>query len=83
MALTEKGIIDFARFEIYRARKAAEAGSIQSDYHEKEADVLSVLLESYIRLNTLEREALLRGVPVDKLKEPEVLRSKNYRAVKK
>lgn len=31
MDLTEKKIIDFARFELYRVKKAAAAGSIMSD----------------------------------------------------
>lgn len=59
--MTEKQIIEFTRFEIYRAKRAASAGSLMADYHQKEADVLSVLLEAYIRLNTLERESLRRA----------------------
>lgn len=91
MALTEKKIIDFARFELYRVKKAAAADSIMSDYHQKAEEVLSVLLESYIRLNKLEKESLRRAsmnleellsTPTDKPKEPEkqeIFRAKNHR----
>lgn len=56
--MTKKQLIEFAKFEIHRSRNAAAAGSIMADYHQMESDVLSELLKTYIKLNTLEREAV-------------------------
>lgn len=87
--MTEKQVVEFARFEIHRSRNAAAAGSIMADYHQMESDVLSELLEAYIKLNTLEREAVKQtGLNLSELldvnqedaeQEPELLREKNLR----
>lgn len=86
--MTEKQIIEKAQFLIRDAERAGMSCSFLARWHQENALTLRELLESYVRLNTLERKSLrqtgmplseLLSDPVDKPREPKEFREKYYR----
>lgn len=88
MDLTEKQIIEKARFLIRDAEHGGTSNSFLALWHRENACALRELLAAYISLNALEQESLKQaGMPLSELlsvssnspKEPEVFRAKNHR----
>lgn len=86
--LTQKQIFEKVQFLIHDAECGADTPSFLAKWHRENALALRELQEAYVRLNTLEQESLrkagmslaeLMSAPLDKPKEPEILREKNYR----
>lgn len=55
MALTEKDIIEKAKFLIADQESGARAPSFLSGWHDENAVALTAMLDAYIRLNMLEK----------------------------